>query len=181
MRQSAVLALVALCLTPSVNGAQSDTPNFSGRWVLDTGRGGGDKGLFSDREITITQSTTRISVRRPHGGLPSISFDLILGGAQNPISLPPYRQGRSMGEASLVATAIWENTTLVVDMSRDIVNGRTGEKGVERKRESLSLPGPNRLIIQRRYWDVYNDKTPAPGVTTRDSYRRAAAPLRDSK
>jgi len=135
--------------------AQAKRPDFSGSWTLQSGVGGhGYTLLFSGKAMTIEQTTTSITVKRPQGQN-TVSVTLPLDGREQTIEFPPPR-GRTDGQGTetLKSTAAWRGNELVVTTTQEVVSQRSGEKGKREQKETLTLLEPGLLLVRRAYTEV---------------------------
>lgn len=136
--------------------AQTKRPDFSGSWTLQSGVGGhGSTLLFSGKAMTIEQTTTSITVKRPQGQN-TVSVTLPLDGREQTIEFPPLLRGRTEGQGAgtVKSTAAWHDNELVVTTTQEVVSQRSAEKGKREQKETLTLLEPGLLLVRRAYTEV---------------------------
>src|SRR4051812_1334085 len=124
----AILTVVLATAVAVIGRAAQAPPNLSGTWRPQNSMGG----QVNPFEFTITQTADSVTIRTPLGNPESVT--LRLNGEESRTQVASGQRGA--GAVTLVSTAAWEGSKLVVNTA--VTGGRGGASSA---RQTYSLSG----------------------------------------
>lgn len=177
MNRIALLGFTGLVLATRLSAQEK--PDFSGRWTVvqdsATGRGGrgrgpaaGDMGSGWGSNITITQTTTRLTVEYmffTRGDMqPPLRFHYPLDGSETKNTV---MMGRGM--QTQTSKSNWDAAKLVITTVHPFAHPETGQTATTEVKQILTLESPTSLIVETQRAATLG----GPATTTRTTYRKA--------